>query len=233
MMKKIIFVIACGLLFYPAFSQTTATDSNDPGLRFGLTASPQITWMSASDKGLKSNGSYIGYEYGLLMDVIIKGNYSFGTGLLFNGSGGKLIYVDSSSFNTYPDSVFTPGMNVDYRLQYITIPLTLKLHTNQIGYITYYGQFGFRPGINIRSRADISYPTDRPLDTKVDFGADVGPFDFGLLVGGGFDYAIAGNTAIHVGLQYYNGFIDVTDNPNNYKTKSTLSGLKLELGVFF
>lgn len=203
------------------------------GVRFGLTFSPRLSWMTASDKNLNGNGTYIGYEYGLLMDILIPKNYAFATGFLFNGCGGKLTYSDPVKFNTYNDSIFAAGTNVDYRLQYIVIPLTMKLRTNQIGYMTYYGQFGFRGGINIRSRADISNLSGNTLDEKIDFGEDVGPVDFGLLVGGGLDYEITGNTAIHVGIQYYNGFIDVTDNPQDYKSSSSLGALKLELGVFF
>jgi hypothetical protein len=227
-MKKLFATIIFLSSILPAFSQ-----DEQKGVRFGLTLSPQLSWMTASDKNLDGNGSYIGYEYGLLMDILIPKNYAFATGFLFNGCGGSLSYLEETKFNTYDDSVFAAGTAVDYRLQYIVIPLTLKLRTNQIGYVTYYGQFGFRGGINIRSRADISNLGGTTLDEKVDFGADVGPGDFGLLVGGGFDYEITGNTAIHVGIQYYNGFIDITDNPKVYKTSSSLGALKLELGVFF
>jgi len=58
-------------------------------------------------------------------------------------------------------------------------------------------------------------------------------FDFGLLVGGGLDYEITGNTELHAALQYYNGFLDVTDNPQDSQSKSTMGALILELGVFF
>jgi hypothetical protein len=227
-MKKLFATIIFLSSILPVFSQ-----DEQKGVRFGLTLSPQLSWMTASDKNLDGNGSYVGYEYGLLMDILIPKNYAFATGFLFNGCGGSLSYLEETKFNTYDDSVFVAGTAVDYRLQYIVIPLTMKLRTNQIGYVTYYGQFGFRGGINIRSRADISNLGGTTLDEKVDFGADVGPGDFGLLVGGGFDYEITGNTAIHVGIQYYNGFIDITDNPKDYKTSSSLGALKLELGIFF
>jgi len=230
-MKKVIFVLICSFLFQTAFSQSAPPP--DKGIRFGLTASPQLSWMTASDKDLNGNGSYIGYQYGLLVDFLIPKNYAFSTGFLFNGCGGNLTYLQPTEFHTFGDSLFAAGTNVDYRLQYIVIPLTLKLRTNQIGYITYFGQFGFRAGVNIRSRANLSDLGGATLDEKIDFGEDVTPFDVGLLVGGGLDYEITGNTALHVALQYYNGFIDVTDNPNNYKTKSTLGNLILELGVFF
>jgi len=228
MKKRIISAVLLCCLFHYGFSQ-----SDDKGVRFGLTLSPQVTWMTASDKDLSGNGTYFGYEYGLLMDVLIPKNYAFATGLLFNSCGGKLTYTQPTKFNTFGDTLFAAGTNVDYRLQYIAIPLTLKLRTNQIGYITYFGQFGFRGGLNIRSRADLSDLAGKSTYDKIDFGKDVGPGDFGLLVGGGLQYEVSGNTQLQAGLQYYNGFVDITDNPKDYKTKSTLGGLKLELAIFF
>lgn len=105
--------------------------AQDSGVRFGLSLSPQISWLSSNDKGLEGNGSYLGFSYGLLMDVLIPTNYAFATGLLISYDGGKLTYTDSTKFNTFPDNVYPAGTQVDYRLQYIEIPLSMKLRTNQ------------------------------------------------------------------------------------------------------
>jgi hypothetical protein len=107
------------------------------------------------------------------------------------------------------------------------------LRTNQIGYITYFGQFGLQAGVRIRSRSDVSGPSLTVAENKVDFSNDVTLPDFGLLIGGGLEYAVSGNTALLGAIQFYNGFIDVTDNPEGYKSKSTLNHLRLQLGVFF
>ncbi len=227
-MKKIIGIAIAIALTLPAISQ-------DSGVRFGLTLSPQVSWMSSGDNGLEGNGSYFGFTYGLLMDVLIPTNYAFATGLLVSYDGGKLTYTDDTEFNTFPGVVYPGGTNVDYRIQYIEIPLSMKLRTNQIGYITYFGQFGLQGGIEVRSRADIeSYSSGvSQTQTKVSFGKDVTPGNFGLLIGGGLEYELTGNTALLLALQFNNGFIDVTDNPKDYKTSSTLSHFRLQLGVYF
>ena len=210
-----------------------AQDENN-GVRLGLTLSPQISWMNAGDKNIQANGSYVGFAYGLLMDVVFRKNYAFSSGILVSYDGGKLTYLSDTRFNSYGDSLlFVPVVNVDYRTQYLQIPLTIKLRTNQIGYITYFGQFGLQGGVRIRSRADVSDPTMSFAENKVDFSKDVTLPDFGLLIGAGVEYAITGNTALLGAIQFYNGFIDATDNPQNYKTKSTLNHLRLQLGVFF
>jgi hypothetical protein len=147
--------------------------------------------------------------------------------------GGSLIYKVPTVFNTFENDTFPAGTIVDYRLNYVEIPLSLKLMTNQIGYITYFGQFGLQGGINIRSRADITTLNGTNNKVKEDFGADVTPGNFSLLVGAGLEYNITGETSLLAGLQFANGFIDVTDNPQGFKTKSALSHFRLQLGVFF
>jgi hypothetical protein len=229
MMKKFpVIILMMGMLFH------ASAQEDHSGVRFGLTLSPQLSWMPAGDNNIEGNGTAFGFSYGLLMDFLIPKNYAFATGIIISSDGGGLSYLQPTAFNTFgKDSVFAAGTNVDYRLQYIVIPLSIKLRTNQIGYITYFGQFGLRGGINVRSRANLTNLAGNTLDEKINFGEDVTPFDLGLLVGGGFEYEITGNTALHVALQYYNGFIDVTDNPAGYKSKATLNHLRLQLGVFF
>lgn len=212
---------------------TNETTGSDDGIRLGLTLSPQLAWLNGGDKNLQSNGTYLGFSYGLLMDIVFKTNYAFSTGIIVSYDGGKLTYTESSKFNTYGEQTFLPSTNVDYRTQYLQVPLTMKLRTNQIGYITYFGQFGLQGGIRIRSRADISSSNTPLAEDKVDFSKDVTLPDLGLLIGGGFEYALTGNTALTTSLQFYNGFLDSTDNPEGYKSKSTLNHLRLQLGFYF
>ncbi len=222
-MKKIFMFLLLCISSYNTFSQEIPSR-----FRFGLTLSPQISWLSAVDNGLEGKGGNLGFAYGLLMDLSIPENYAFATGLLISSDGGKVSYLDSIKFNALPDTLYPAGTTVNYHIQYIEIPLSMKLHTNQIGYITYFGQFGLQAGIAIRSRADIENSV-----TKQNFGKDVTPGNLGLLLGGGLEYALTGNTSGLIGLQFTNGFIDVTDNPSGFKRKSTLNHLRLQLGVYF
>ncbi len=223
-MKKFIMIAVLILFTEKLFAQRDSTN----GIRLGLMLSPQIAWMNGGDKNIQSNGTYAAFSYGLLMDVIFQRNYAFSTGIIVSYDGGKLTYTDSTQFNSYGSSVnFAPPTNVDYRTQYLEIPLTMKLLTNQIGYITYFGQFGLQGGIRVRSRADVGG------DNKVDFSQDVTLPDLGLLIGGGIEYELSGKTAFLTSLQFYNGFIDVTNNPSAFKTKSTLNHLRLQLGFYF
>jgi hypothetical protein len=48
------------------------------------------------------------------------------------------------------DSIISTSSN--YTLQYIEIPITMKLKTNEIGSLTYYVQIGVEPGWNLSAK---------------------------------------------------------------------------------
>jgi hypothetical protein len=239
-MKKVsvLFFFFFSVLSVNVFGQDSSAIPSVPtsqtsGFRFGLTLSPQISWMVSGDNGIDASGAYFGFAYGLLVDILIPKNYAFATGIILSYDGGKITYLDSTKFNSLPLIGYPAGSAVDYHVQYIEIPLSMKLRTNQIGYITYFGQFGLQGGVAIRSRSDITALDVSLNKQKQDFSKDVTPANLGLLVGGGLEYAISGNTSLLAALQFVNGFIDVTDNPKDFKKKSTLDHIRLQLGVYF
>jgi Outer membrane protein beta-barrel domain len=189
--------------------------------------------MSAQDDGLNKNGSYTGFSYGLLTEFNLQKNYALATGLMISYDGGQLEYTKPVTFNSIPDTIFPAGTNIKYRLQYIEIPLSIKLKTNQIGYITYYGQFGLQGGINVRARADLIGIGGDIQESKMEFGKDIALGNLGLLAGAGLEYEMSGNTQFLAGIEFFNGFTDVTVNPQAYQTKSTINHLRLQLGVIF
>ncbi|MBA3648872.1 MAG: PorT family protein [Chitinophagales bacterium] len=227
-MKKIL-TVALFIVTTQSFAQTVGS------VRFGLQFSPQLSWMGNSGNVTRS-GSRFGLAYGLLTEFYIPKNYALATGLGVSYEGGELTYNDASTmFNSFANRSFSSGTSVVYRLEYIEIPVSIKLKTNQIGYVTYYGQFGLMGSINIKSRADITSQTGTITEimNKVDFGKDVTPANLALLIGGGIEYELSGNTAVNAGLQFTNGFIDITDNPKNFVSKNIMNHLRLQLGIFF
>jgi hypothetical protein len=65
--------------------------------------------------------------------------------------------------------------------------------------------------------------SDEDLSEEVKF------LNVGLLIGGGFQYSLGGNTALIVALIYNNGFTDVLKD----EEKVALKSLSLKLGVMF
>ncbi len=148
-MKKSISILLLVLLGYSAFSQK----SSDNGFHFGLKASPSLAWLKTDNTNISSNGSKLGFTYGLITEFNFADHYAFATGLDVSYRGGKFKSQNTIKSLAGNDSLSRFDEST-YNLQYIEIPITLKLKTNEIGYLTYYLQAGIAPGLNIRARAN-------------------------------------------------------------------------------
>src|SRR6185436_15972364 len=101
-------------------------------------------------------------------------------------------------------------------LQYVELPLTLKLKTNEIGYMTYFLQVGVAPGVNIRSRADVTTTTQidgkQPTtvkETGIDIKDNINNINLSMVISAGVEYNLSGNTNLLLALTFNNGFLDI------------------------
>ncbi len=246
-MKKIALVFASTLLFIGSISA-------QEGFQLGLNLSPNISWMTEKSENLESKGQNLGFNFGVVADFNITENYAFGTGLNIIRTGGELQYADVQTIS-FPNGVSnaTGGRTkADLDLQYIEVPLTLKLSTNEIGYLTYFGQFGLGLGFNIGARADTDFEyaggSGSVSRKDVDFRDEINFFRTSLIVGAGAEYNLSGNTSILLGITFNNGFSNVLSedtyeqdaNGNGIPTSSRSKEFKavnnylvLNLGVLF
>ncbi|MEO0310843.1 MAG: hypothetical protein RIQ89_500 [Bacteroidota bacterium] len=225
-MKKFIYTL--GMLFIGL--QVSAQEESS--FNFGLHIAPSISWYKAEGDSLSNDGSKIGFTYGLMADYYFSKNYALSGGLDVTYRNGKLKEINSLKNS---DSLVSSRIsNLDWSLQYIELPVTIKMRTNEIGYLRYYLNFGLAPGFNIRKKQEAEITTQpKSGATTTVTGKDsnkIGFFNFALVVGGGIEYTISGNTKGVAGLVFNNGFIDVVSTDNR---KATSSYLGLNLGVFF
>ena len=216
-------VIFCTALFFGSQSF-----SQDKKIGFGLQGSPQISWMKPdNEKMMKNDGVKLGFGYGLMFDFRFGQNYSFSTGINVLSTSGRLEYQDSLEIPFIHDGIddTLPATTVTYKLGYLEIPLTLLLKTNEIGYMTYFGQFGISSQFNLKAKGDATFNNiaDEDLSKEVKF------LNMGLIIGGGFQYSLGGNTALVLALIYNNGFTDILKD----EEKVALKSLSLKLGVMF
>lgn len=210
MRTKVFILSGLALFSVSAFAQEGSK------LNFGLKVAPTMAWFKPDVSGVASDGAKIGFAYGLMTDFSFTQNYAFGTGVDVTYRGGKLKSdVDSFDFKQ------------NYTLQFIEVPLTLKLKTNEIGYMTYYGKFGFAPGINIKAsrKTEVNGET-----TDESIKSQIQPVNLALIVGLGAQYSLGGRTSIMFGLTFNNGFLDLIKEKD---VKVTSSFLALDLGIFF
>ena len=236
-MKKV-YVTLLALLFGAShlFAQS------DNSVRLGIKLAPNMAWVRSDTKGLESDGTLIGYSFGLMAEFPFgtNGNYRFATGLFLNNVGGK----SKQTYSTADTSgVTTDILNTSVvKLRYMELPVTMKLMTNEIGYMRYYGQLGIDLGVNLRAKADaetvatsggsVRSTTEEDIDVK----ESVNALKMGWVLGGGLEFNFSGSTSLVAGITYHSGFTKLykkdsfsgLDNPKSYADY-----LELTLGVFF
>ncbi|NNC86695.1 MAG: PorT family protein [Bacteroidia bacterium] len=198
---------------------TFYVSANAQDFKFGLTASPGFAWLKPDTEGLESDGSKIAFSYGIMGDFNFADNYAFATGIEVAYNGGKIINRDTA--------VALTGAVTNFNLQYIELPVTMKMKTNEIGYLTYFGRFGFVPGylIGAKGETDIAGTvTEIP-----DFEDDINKFNVSLLIGAGAEYSLSGETALVASVTFKNGFLDVIDGGS----KAVANVIALNIGVLF
>ncbi len=233
-------------LLVPTLLCAQVDDVND--IRFGLKFSPNLAWINPDMPLVEQRGSQFGYTFGLIAELPVgTGNYGFNTGLQLTNIGGAITYPFEYSVVDPTDTLTSVSRSVDlaneYQLQYLSIPLQMKLKTNEIGYITYFGLVGLDLGFNIRAKADVDEVTVATFDEvlietneELDVLDEIKFFRTALVVGAGIEYNFSGPTSLLVGITFNSGFSNVADRIDlieGQKTKLLANYLELNLGVFF
>ncbi len=243
-MKKSISII----LFFVLTTAVMAQDGEkQPKFRFGLKIAPSVAWLGPdktkfNDLSVENGGAKIKFGYGLITEFILAKNYSFLTGVEVNYLGGIINYKDANRVNyRLNDTAAVFLKSREYKQQYITIPLALKLKTNEIGYMTYFGQIGVDLSFKIKGRANdigtvfykehidsTDFSVEGPAydEKDVDILKQVGALGFlrvALNVGAGVEWNIAGNTSLLFALNYNNGFTNFFNKSTKDESKLTTS----------
>lgn len=241
----------------------TRTHSIDVNrLRFGAYIAPNISWMrptastdDANQFNTESNGSRLGFTYGLMAEYFFAENYGLVTGLSVNSTGGKMLATTRAAL---PVQNSVKKADFEYRLQYLDIPLALKLRTDDIGGFRFFGQLGASIGFNISKKADYTveyYDTSSAVKTATgskikltNKGSTIGniaPIMFQMNIGAGAEYPLNAKLRAYVALFFNNGFAPDATNPEkfdndklgykgSFKDANTrLNNFALRLGLFF
>ncbi len=202
----------------------SATSQNDKFFRFGLHGSPSVAWLKPETKSFQSKGLRLGFGYGLITEFTLADNYSLATGVESVYSGGKLQNVDTIGTTT----------TATYRVQYIEIPIALKMKTNEINYITYFAKFGGGLNMRLNSFADFSYKdamgNSLPSLLDEDIKSDINLFRISFLIGLGIEYSLGGTTSALFGINFNNGLTDIFKE-DDIKAKNNF--ITVNLGVIF
>ncbi|MDF3078118.1 MAG: PorT family protein [Sphingobacteriaceae bacterium] len=199
------FFLFC-LFSIPLFSFAQVPDGKN--FRLAFTVSPTFGWMEfpTNAPGYENVKYKTQSSYGVIGDFGFAKNYFFSSGLTLTTVGSTL------------DVTLNGNQKIDYKIQYIEIPLTLKLKSNEAP-VRYYGQFGLDAGITTSTKHSI---------TQLSIPNHANTLRMGLLIGGGTEWHLTQNMNVLTGVSYNKGFTKVFDSP---ETKNSF--VTLNLGVFF
>ncbi len=199
--------------------------------RFGVFLAPNISWMKAtntkSNDGMhriSSDGSKVGFTWGLMADYYFSDNYALETGFQLNNTGGVISTEHVTPYPLTESYIKTTSFN--YNLQFVEVPFNLKLISDEIGGgLKLFGQLGASLGVNINKKAtyvvdyvDAAGTAGRVTGEKerISGTLPISPIMFSLNVGGGLEYALGEKLAIYGGVIFNNGFAPDVTNPANY-----------------
>lgn len=206
--------------------------------KIGFNLSPSVDFFQPNTEGVDLDKAKMKFGYGMMAEYAFTNNYAIGFGLEHKMSGASLDFganADVRYFDQTEKSEYRL-LTRTYRYDYVNLPITLKLMTNEIGYFTYFGQFGADISILASSRArDDRQLVITGLDTTVtpnvvteDFAAAgetsfIGRYNQSMFInvklriGAGFEWNFSGNTSLVVSVSYHNGFIDLMKDPDDDK----------------
>ncbi|GAB4380560.1 MAG: hypothetical protein Kow0075_11940 [Salibacteraceae bacterium] len=242
------------------------SDMDERTIRFGLMAAPNFGWIQPGLKEITKDGlqSKIGFGYGLMCDYKFSSspNYLLATGINITTNGGGMV-------EPWDTTVIVPGIDTSsylgrvkrtHRFQYVNVPILLKMRTNEIGYMTYFGSIGFDLGFRTRARVDNKYTWQGnvgPADEKdLDNVRNIRFLRIGLNITLGAEYNLSGNTNAYLGIGWHNSFtnmyrsipqnriiqpddegfpkLDANGNPIYGPVKKAVTNyISLDVGVFF
>ncbi len=227
-MKKAIVVLILILVSNLIWSQ------ND-GLHLGADIKTGVSWISSNEKNIENYNADIVFKYGFHGDYFFSERYSAVVGLYFSHMGGSHRYNFNNSQSYKLIGSDTPILEnsdiVKYNLKYLEIPISIKMMTEKINNVYYYAKGGF----DIRTRLSASADREGSInEKKINVKDEFTLFDMGWHVGLGVEYPIVGTTSLMFGLDYGQGFIDVTtDDGDSVEDVATNNYLSLNVSLIF
>jgi hypothetical protein len=252
-MRKIAFwVLILTTVVQSGFSQnnTANPDRALEDVRFGFQSSPTISWMQTDIGRISSAGPNLGLKLGMMAEFYFRQNYAFssGIGFFFNAGGTLLhdypgIYWDPSILPSGIDTL--PGMvKLKYGVQLVEIPLGLKMRTREFNHQRYFLEPQITLGFKTQARGSATGLGLGEDIYKLNIRKEVNPINLSWGIYAGMEHNIDRNTSLVVGAGFQIGFLDMTRNrgsvflpdepvPQREKSKGTIHGLTLRLGILF
>ena len=198
-------------------------------LKIGLNLSPALGFNrlqltdEKSSTTAATNGVSLKFIAGPELSFYIGDNYAFTTGIWY--------VAKRAGFDFTRPDLTTPTLQVTdpivYNLQYVQLPATFKLFTNEIATdMKLYFQVGGAVDVKIGEKLKGSKVKASEAVFK--------PIDASLIVGSGVELQMGESTYFLIGLRYTRGLINILKDKDPYKNIDLKSDLvSLDLGIRF
>ena len=219
-MKKLLLAVCCLFMSSAAFAQW----------EIGIKISPSIATnrvVAPDEFNFEPLNAKTHFGGGVIADYFFGENYAFSTGIIYMGKGAGVKY-------NYSNGTTTIAGSDEFGIQYLEIPVSVKLFTNDIATDTrLYFQAGgsLDPRISAKVNGDKLDAADKKYTTHFNL------MDISALIGAGAELQMGESTKIFGGLSYHRGLIDIDDSyeesfdNKNIEIKSTY--VALDLGLKF
>jgi len=227
MRTKITLVLLLSLITFASYAQF-------PPYYFGLKAAPQISWMRPNTDSYTSEGAKIGFAWGFIAEFNFTENHCIATGFNMQFNGGKLKFPGMQT--TGSDTLYG-DISRNYALKYIEVPLTLKMRTNAINNMKYFGRIGLGTAFKIGAKATDEFTAGLTSPGEKANYDDIAFVRESLIVGMGVEYQPKGGPVLGAELSFNNGFTNILTGNNtvdpSVSEKANLNLFELAFSVIF
>ena len=191
------------------------------GLKFSPTLITTRTFLQADTLDVEPADRVFKFALGLVADYELTETYFVSSGLLLVPKRVGLVITPENG-GTYPASTEY------YDLQYVQIPLTLKLYTNE-----------FAPDASVFFQVGCTADFkvfEQPVEEEYDFVDEFRGADASVVLGGGFEYKAGLNTVLYLGATYNRGLSNVIKTTKTALTEEfyvRTSVLMFDFGIKF
>lgn len=222
--------IAAQPTWFSSNESNTSKLNSGFGFGFGLVTEFRLSKTASFVTGIGGDfeSGSIKYKYD---PATFSNSNNYSVSYVTDASGDMKELKDGTSISDFiqPGDTYYRGITErKIKTTHVTVPISLKMMTKEIGGFKYFGMFGGEIGIRIKSRATDKYtssisstsffPTGSGTNSNINIGKDGAliPIRVGMNVGLGTEYRLSGSTSAFISVNYFHSFTDLMRKESKY-----------------
>ena len=209
-------------------------------VQLGLHLTPGLYWVSTNDINVIPNSSKINLSFGVMIDFNFSNNVGLSTGLGLKTIGQDYTWNYISGSGNGPSGISYSNTYI-INARYLELPLMLRIRTNGMNGMRFFGQLGLSSGYNISASTKLTsvnntdQTTTNTENTSTD---DIYYLREAINIGFGIEYKLSESITLLSSINYDSGFTKMltsvnsaNDHLNNPEFKA--KGTVFSIGILF